>query len=104
MPIRVSVTLAAAALLVACASSPAAPQWAPRADADLAKDQAECVREARAVDVQSLSEYSNGSVGAAAAAAGYLDMDTQMVRGARDRMFEAVRDSCMAGKGWTRTG
>ena len=90
--------LAACALLAACASTPAA-QWAPRTDANLAVDHQACVKEAEAADLQSLSGYSNGSAGAAAAAAGYLDRGD--VRGGRDAMFAAMRDSCMAKKGWT---
>jgi len=91
--------LLACVLLAACASSATSAQWAPRTDASLAVDHQACTKQAEEADQQSLAAYSNGSAGASAAAAAYLDRSD--VRGGREAMFTAVRDGCMTKKGWT---
>ena len=97
--IRTALAFSAAALLAACATTE--PGWKPRADANLSADLAACSAAGDGADLGSADAYSNGTFGAAAAAAGQIDRS--VVRsGQRDRVFKAVRDSCMERKGWAR--
>jgi hypothetical protein len=89
----------AVAVLGGCATRAPQTPWAPRADADLAADQAACVAEANQADLRSADGYSNGRFGGAAAAAGMLDRE-DIRGGAEERLFRALRDSCMMRKGW----
>ena len=98
--IRAAVALVATLLLAACATSAPQTAWKPRSDAKLSTDQAACVAEANAANLKSMDAYSNATFGAAAAAAGHLDRDYRP--GTADRVYMAVRDSCMERKGWVR--
>lgn len=97
--IRFAAVLTATLALAACAT-PTSPQsgWEPRGDADFAADNAACTREASEANLRSPDAYSNATFGAAAAAGRQLDQDYRP--GTANRVFAAVRDSCMERKGW----
>lgn len=100
MLLRPSLCLALALSAAACATGAPHADWAPRPDADVAVDYAACAKEAASINIQSTSDYSS-RYGAAAAMAGRLDSD-DLRGGGQDRVFAAIRDACMAGKGWTK--
>lgn len=88
-------------LLSACATP--RTEWEPRADADMTTDLAACSARADNLDMLSPSTYSDGLLGPAAAMARQVER-TDGVRGLSERdVFVAVRDRCMAEKGWTET-
>ena len=100
MLFRSSLPLAAALLLAACATSGSDTAWTPRTDANLAVDLAACRKEAASVNIHSTSDYSS-RYGAAAAMVGRLD-ESDMRGGGQERVFAAIQDACMTGKGWTK--
>ena len=97
-----SIALAAAGLVAACATAPQTA-WRPRTDANLAVDQAACVAEANETDMHNVDGYAASHTGAAAAAAVVLDME-DIRGGGRERLYVALRDACMRRKGWTKAG
>jgi len=100
MMLRPALCLVLALSAAACATGPSQADWAPRTDANLSVDYAACVEEAASINIQSTSDYSS-RYGAAAAMAGRLDSD-DLRGGGQERVFAAIRDACMAGKGWTK--
>ncbi len=103
MKFRIVVLCAA---LSACASTPAPsrdPVWLARTDANLAADLAACTRESNNVDLNSITSYSDGRYGPAAAMARQVqDGDVNGIT--MKDVYAAVRDSCMTSKGWKKAG
>ena len=100
MLLRPALCLALALSATACATATPHADWVARTDADLTADYAACSKEAASINIQSTSDYSS-RYGAAAAMAGRLDSD-DLRGGGQDRVFAAIRDACMSGKGWTK--
>ena len=103
MPLRpfFSVLILAAGLAAcATADAPAQIAWAPRADANLRVDKAECERTANDLDINSPKEFTDGRYGVAAALASRVD-EASVKGGAVERMRQAVFQDCMTRKGWT---
>jgi hypothetical protein len=96
-----SLVLALAAGLAACASADAPAQiaWAPRADANLSADKAACQATANELDMRSPKEFTDGRYGAAAALASRIDRGS-LKGGTEARMRQAVFEDCMVRKGW----
>lgn len=102
-PFRIAATATSLLLLCACATTDTSTKWQPRTDADLAADLAVCEKDAREVDMQSPSGYSDGRYGATAALAGAIDRKDMRAGGA-ERVYQAVLHICMTRKGWKPAG
>ena len=99
---RAGLGLVSCAALAACASPappPPAEHWTGQDPARLAADQADCRREADAVDVRQVSGYSDPRYGVTSAMAAAVAQDNPLVnQSAAIRL--AVFDTCMNDKGW----
>ena len=97
--VRTGCAIAMVMGLAACAST-SRTAWVARTDANLSSDRSACEAQARGVDINSADSYSS-RYGAAAAMAGRMDR-TDMRGGGAERVFDAIVDACMTGKGWVR--
>jgi hypothetical protein len=102
-PMRTGLGLVCCAALAACASKPAAPlpdeRWSGKDSAHLAADQADCRREADAVDVRQAAGYSDPRYGVTSAMAAAVAEDNPLVNETAAIRLAAF-DACMNDKGW----
>lgn len=100
---RTGLGLVCCTALAACASRPAPPpvaeHWAGQDPARLAADQADCRREADAVDVRQVSGYSDPRYGVTSAMAAAVAQDNPLVD-EKAAIRLAAFDTCMNDKGW----
>src|ERR1700760_3163118 len=95
-----AVVFAVLAALSATACATEKPQtWAPRKDADLRADLAECKTQANSVNYRDAQAYSDTKYGAAAAIASRTN-GTDLTNASLNRMYDAITYECMTDKGW----
>jgi hypothetical protein len=98
---RLGACLMCCAGLTACANAPApvAQTWAGGDPAHLTADQADCRKEANAVDVHQAAGYSDPRYGVTSALAQAVGQDNPLMD-QRAAIRLAAFDACMNDKGW----